>query len=178
MSWLTVVFLSFVFLVSCQVGPTRIREQTVNLDLKNAVVIDTRSHLDYASFHFSGSVHLQSSDYLLLKPGPVPKRIFDPDLEQTIERLARRGIHPQKKIILVSDDKSDPAEAKKWRWLLRQLGVSEISAMPFSKLKDRLGGRPPQASPERMPVWTVADANKITKKAEDCFASWNDSLCN
>lgn len=177
MGLFTSALLLMAFLVSCQIGPTRVREQAVNVDLKNTVIVDTRSALDYASFHFSGSVSLQSADYLILKPGLAQKRIFDPDLAQTIERLARRGLHPERKVIVISNDTDQQNEAKKWQWLLRRLGLTEVTIESFSALRNRLGGRPPQAQPERMPVWTVADENKIRQQAEFCFVNWDESLC-
>lgn len=164
-----------VFISACQSSPTRLREQAVNVD-QYTVLVDTRSALDYSSFHFSGSVHLHTSDYLLLKPGLNEKRIFDPDLAQTIERLARRGLHPQKKVILISDDK-DQTEAKKWQWLLQKLGLEKPVISFFTEQKNRLGGRPPRALPERMPVWTVKEANAIINQAEKCFVVWQESVC-
>jgi len=164
-----------VFVSACQSAPTRLREQSVNVD-QNTVLVDTRSALEYSSFHFSGSVHLHTSDYLLLKPGLNEKRIFDPDLTQTIERLARRGLHPQKKVILISDDK-DQAEAKKWQWLLQKLGLEKPVISFFSDQKSRLAGRPPRAQPERMPVWTVEEAGAIVSQAEKCFVLWQESGC-
>lgn len=116
--------LMVVFLGACQMAPTKIKTE-VGGPAENTVLVDTRSSLEFSTYHVSGSVHLNTSDFLILKNANTQQRQFDPDLEQTIERLAKRGISPDKKIILISN-KKDSEENQKWNWLLNKVEVKNV----------------------------------------------------
>ncbi len=156
-------------------------EESVNVFAENTVLVDTRNAFDYASFHIVGSVNLMTADFLILKNPLAKRRIMDPDLIQTIERLARRGISPAKKIILISQ-KADSDENKKWQWLLKNLQVEDVSLAGIEEFRKRYPNRQ-FAEPARAPVWnlqTSEDLQKefILKKAPDCFVKWSDKICN
>lgn len=168
------VLLSVLF--SCQSKPTLISEEPTNPLPKDIVLADTRSAFEFAGYHFSGSVSLRSEDFLILKDAKSQKRIMDPDIPQTIERLARRGISPLKSILLISD-KKDSIENKKWRWLLKQLDVRDVELVRFEDYREAHPNRIPQAPPERVPVWEVKDIAPILKKADQCFVKWSDEAC-
>ena len=104
------VLLSLVIL-SCQQKPTRISEESAQVFDSRVVLIDTRSALNYESFHIEGSENLLVDDFLILKNPKSKTRIFDPDLLQTVERLANKGIHPSKFILLIGD-KEDSIDNK------------------------------------------------------------------
>lgn len=170
-------FLILLFLFGCQMKPTVLKEESATPASEKEVLVDTRSALEYESYHISGSVSLRSEDFLILKNPKTQKRILDPDIPQTIERLAKRGITPLKKVILISQ-KKDSDENKKWTWLLNQFGIYKIETISFDDYRKTHPKRIPQAPPEREPVWSVENSEQILKKSEQCFVGWSDLFCH
>ncbi len=164
-----------IFLFGCQTKPTQIKDESGNRE-KNVVLVDTRSAFEFAGFHFSGSVNLNSESFLILKNPKTKKRILDPDIPQIIERLAKRGLSPLKSVILISN-KKDSIENKKWNWLLRKLEVQNITMMGFDEFRVLNKNRVPQAPPESEPVWGVVDTQVVLKNADQCFVGWSDENC-
>lgn len=173
--FLVAVFVGVAF-VGCQSKPTKVTEESGNRDSQNQVLVDTRTALEYESFHISGSGHLRSDDFLVLQNPKTKKRILDPDIEQIVERLARRGISPNREIVLLSD-RADSVENKKWNWLLLQLGVKNVVMMSLPIYRDIHKNRPPQSPAERAPVWTIERPQLIKAQAQQCFVAWSDEHC-
>jgi 3-mercaptopyruvate sulfurtransferase SseA len=165
-----------IWVASCKQAPTRIEEESVNNYNKNVVLVDTRPAFEFAIYHIPGSVNLNSVDFLILKNSKTKKRIIDPDLSQTVERLARRGISPLKRIILLAD-KSNSEENKKWNWLLVQLGVQDVVVLPIENYKKMNKNLVPQADAEAAPVWSLQNQELILKNADLCFVTWSDKNC-
>ncbi len=165
---------------ACQLKPTKSIEESANVFKTETVLVDTRSAFLYASAHVKGSVNLSSQDFLLLKNPLNKTRVFDPDLKQTIERLAKRGIHPSKKVLLMSDSK-DSVENKKWTWLLKLLEVDSIENTSFQAFRTQTKNAR-YAEPNSEKPWSLAlseDLQKefIIKKAPDCFVTWSPKKC-
>ena len=165
---------------ACQLKPTRSIEESANVFKTETVLVDTRSAFLYASAHVKGSVNLSSQDFLLLKNPLNKTRVFDPDLNQTIERLAKRGIHPSKKVLLLSDSK-DSAENKKWTWLLKLLEVDSIETTSFQDFR-KLTKNARYAEPNIEKPWSLELSEDlqnefIIKKAPDCFITWSPKKC-
>lgn len=176
-----IVALSLLILfVGCQSKPTKVIEETVNVFAKDTVMIDTRNAFDYASFHIEGSVNLSTNDYLILKDPRKKTYAMDPDLVQTIERLAKRGIIPEKKIYLIGKQ-ADSLENKKWQWLLKNLEVEDVVLVEFSEFRrDSKNVRYAQPKPER--PWYLKTSEEfqkefIVKKSKDCFVKWSEKQC-
>ena len=168
--------LMFFFLGACQMAPTKIKTE-VGGPAESTVLVDTRSSLEFSTYHVSGSVHLNTSDFLILKNANTQQRQFDPDLEQTIERLAKRGISPQKKIILISN-KKDSEENQKWNWLLNKVQVTKVELTSLDEYIKANAPIRPKPQPERNEAWPVENKSEILKQAATCFLNWNSSLCN
>lgn len=162
--------------VACQQAPTRIEEESTNNYAKNVVLVDTRPAFEYATYHVAGSVNLNSESFLILKNAKMKTRALDPDMAQTIERLAKRGISPLKSVVLISD-KANSVENKKWNWLFQQLDVKNVSMVPIEDYRKMNKNLVPQAEPEAMPVWEVRNQVNILKKADLCFVKWSDKNC-
>ena len=96
----------FLLVFSCQQKPTKVIEESAQVFKKNTVLIDTRSPLLFESFHIEGSQNLWWEDFVLLTNAKSKKRTFDPDLQQTIRRLALKGIHPEMTVYLINDQSS------------------------------------------------------------------------
>lgn len=173
------LFISLVA-VGCQNSATKVLEENVNVFGNNSVLVDTRSAFNYTSYHVPGSVNLNTADYLILKNPKTSLRILDPDIQQTIDRLAKRGINPNKRVILLSDT-ADSVESKKWRWLLRNIEVESVKLMTIAEFKKEYKTRP-FAEPKGENSWiltTSEDLQKefIVKQSKDCFVNWSDKLC-
>ena len=169
------VFAALLMLTACVPVATVVKEEVApNEQVVAPVLVDTRPNFQFTASHLPGSIHLESGDFIILKSAATKERIFDPDLQQTIERLAKRGISPLKKIILISD-KADSLENKKWTWLLNQLGVLNVTSVSLKFYVEK--NKPiPQAEPDPQAPWVLDNTSDITKKAADCFASWSE-LC-
>lgn len=177
-------FIVFVFLFSgCLPKPTKVIEQSVNVFEKNIVLLDTRNALSYASFHVEGSRNLLVEDFLILK-NPLAKkankkRVLDPDINQTIERLAHKGVSPDLKIFLIGDTKNS-VNNKKWKWLLSYLEIDDIYLYSLDEVKKMKSGRFTEA--DKQPAWILKSSVEyqnefIFKNAPSCFVEWSESKC-
>ncbi len=177
-SWVLVLMT----MVACKQAPTRVLDESAQVFEKKAVLIDTRNPFQYESFHIEGSQNLWSEDFLVLTNPKKKTRMLDPDLAQTVERLALKGIHPDKTIILLND-KADSVENKKWKWLLSYLEIKSIETRSLNDLKKSIKGQNNRfAQPEAQKPWkllTSEDFQKdlVYKKAPKCFLKWEPQLC-
>lgn len=177
---LLVVLFFLAAIVGCQSKPTKVIEETVNVFAKDSVMIDTRSAFEFASFHIEGSANLNTSDYLILKDPKKKSYVMDSDLKQTIERLAKRGISPEKKIYLIGNT-AESFENKKWQWLLKSLEVEDVVLVEFADFrKDSKNKRYAAAKSER--PWYLKTSEEfqkefIIKKSKDCFVKWSEKFC-
>lgn len=168
--------------MSCQQKPTKAISETAQVFEKKAVLIDTRNPFQFESFHIEGSQNLWSEDFLVLINPKKKTRILDPDLAQTVERLASKGIHPDKTIILLNG-KADAIENKKWKWLLSYLEIKNIELRSLNDLKKSSQGQNNRfAKPEPQKSWkllTSEDFQKdlVLKKSPQCFLSWSAKIC-
>jgi hypothetical protein len=115
-----------------------------------------------------------------LKNPKTKLRVFDSDLKQTIDRLAHRGITPEKKVILLSDTVAS-VESKKWKWLLKNLEVENVVIMTIAEFKQQHKTKP-YAEPQPEAVWELKTSENlqkefIIKKAKDCFVKWSEKIC-
>lgn len=167
---------------ACQQAPTKIAEESAQVFEKKAVLIDTRNPFIFESFHIEGSQNLWWEDFLILTQPKKRTRVLDPDLQQTVERLASKGIHPSKTIVLLND-RADAIENKKWKWLLSYLEIKNIELKSVSELKKSIKGQNNRfAKAEPQSPWkllTSEDFQKdlVMKKAQKCFLQWNEKSC-
>ena len=185
-----ILFTVLAFL-GCQQKPTSIIEQSVNIFKPRTVLMDTRTALDYQSFHIEGSVSLLTEDFILLK-NPMAnkrnqKRSLDPDLKAVVERLALKGISPELKILLIGD-KQYSISNRKWKWLLNNLEVSDVQLYSIDQVRKMNRGS--FAEPEKQIPWELRTSENFQKefilnKADQCFVriyknsnEWNSAYCN
>ncbi|MES2801144.1 MAG: rhodanese-like domain-containing protein [Bdellovibrionota bacterium] len=167
---------------ACQQKPTKILDESTHVFEKKAVLIDTRNPFQFESFHIEGSQNLWSEDFLILTNPKKKTRMLDPDLQQTVERLASKGIHPDKTIVLLND-KADSIENKKWKWLLSYLEIKNIELKSLNVLKKSIKGQNNRfAKAEAQTPWTLLTSpdfqkDLVLKKAPKCFLKWNDKIC-
>lgn len=167
--------------VACQQAPTKTIEETSNSIFKvKTVLVDTRDAFSYTSFHIPGSVNLVSNDFLVLKNPITKKYVLDSNLTETIDRLARKGVAPDRRIILLSTAKNS-AENKKWNWFLKNLGFEDIDMTSVDEFNAK-NKNARYLEPERADVWTLKLSEQlqqefIIKKGSDCFVKYSDKLC-
>ncbi len=179
-----IIYVLVVFLLACQQKPTKIIEESADPFEKNRVLLDTRSALDFASFHIEGSQNLLVEDFLVLT-NPIAakrlqKRVLDPDLAQIIERLANKGVTPDKVIMLIGEPRNS-LNNKKWKWLLSRLEVTDVrfaTIDEISKIKNGRFLKAEKMSPWQLKMSEVLQKELIYKKSADCFVGWNDKKCN
>ncbi len=177
-SLVLVLFLAW----ACQQKPTKVIDESAHVYEKKAVLIDTRNPFLYESFHIEGSQNLWWEDFLVLTNPKKKTRVFDPDILQTVERLASKGIHPDKTIVLLND-KADAIENKKWKWLLSYLEINNIELRSVSDLKKSLRGQNNRfALAEPQKPWKLLTSEDfqrdlVTRKAQKCFLKWNPKVC-
>lgn len=182
-----IVILLLVFAVGCQQKPTTALEESVDAFEPRTILVDTRSALDFASYHIKGSTNLLVEDFLILKnPLAKPqnqKRVFDSNLKNVVERLAARGIRPGKRIYLMGD-KRDSIDNKKWQWLLYNLEIDEIYLYSIDQIRKMRKGN--FAEIEKEEPWVLKSSPDFQKefvliKVNKCFADritkWNDKFC-
>lgn len=180
-----------VFFVGCQQAPTSVLEESVDVFEARTVLLDTRSPLEYTSFHIKGSTNLLIDDFVILKnPMAKPenqKRTFDPNLPGMIERLAHRGVHPGRKIILIGS-KKESIENKKWKWMLNSLDVNEVqlsSIEQMRKNKNRNFAEAEATNPWELRLSPDMQKELILNKTQRCFVEvypknkkWNAEYCH
>lgn len=177
---LSVVVLGFTF--GCQQAPTKSIEETSNSIFKTqTVLVDTRDAFLFQSFHIPGSVNLLTTDFLILKNPKQKKYILDPDLNQTVERLAKKGLSPDQHVILLGT-KKDSVENKKWNWLLKNLGFEYIELNSLDDYNNK-NKNARYAEPKRAEVWPLKLSEDlqnefILKKAADCFINFVEKKCS
>jgi len=179
LSFFAPLFLAAAF--GCQQKPTKTIEETSNSIFKMpTVLVDTRSSFLFESFHIPGSVNLVSNDFLVFKSAKPKRYVLDPDLTQMIERLAKKGVAPERKIILLGD-KKDSVENKKWNWLLKNLGFESIELTSVDEFNAK-NKNARFSDPERADGWTLKQSEElqnefILKKSQDCFVNYNSKKC-
>lgn len=172
---LIVALLFISAVVGCQQAPTTALEESVDVFAARTVLVDTRSALDFNSFNIKGSTNLLVDDFVVLQnPLAKPKnqkRYFDSNLKNMIERLARRGIHPSKKIILIGS-KKDSIENKKWKWMMNSLEISEVSLYSLDQVRKIRHGNFAEIEAEQPWELKLSEAEQkefILSKAQKCF---------
>lgn len=180
-----IYFTFFILILSgCQQTPTKIMQESIDPYGDRTVLVDTRSSFKYTSYHIEGSVNLESSSFLVIKNPKKRTHEMDTDLAQTIERLAKRGISPNKRVILLSD-RSDDVENKKWNWLLNRLEVLDVQKNSIEGFKKELAERkrvdrfaiPDSVDPWVLKLSPTLQDELILKKSQDCFVNWSETKC-
>lgn len=173
----------FGFLFSCQQKPTRTIEESVNVFDRPIVLLDTRRSLDYSSYHISGAKDLWWQDFVIVdaKTSNSRKRkyFFEKDMTALIERLANRGLSPEKTVYLIGY-KQDSTENKRWSWLLKLLDIQDVRLISMDAARKKFTGR--RAEPGVEKPWALKTSFEfqdefIIKKASECFIAFDDDKC-
>ena len=177
------IIFGLLFLTACQHKPTRALEESVNVFDRPVVLLDTRRSLDYASFHVSGAKDLWWQDFVTLDVKTMNARkrkyFFEKDMSPLIERLANRGVSPEKTVYLIGY-KQDSTENKRWAWLLKLLEIQDVKMISQEDARKKFPGRRADLVAER--PWKLKTSQEfqyefIHNKAQDCFMNFDDLKC-
>lgn len=174
------LFILLIFLSSCQLAPTKVVE-TVDQPLaknesiyinSNTIVIDTRTFYEYSTFHLPQSVSVQWTDFV--NPQNLPLGILKKDLEDDARRLARKGVGPNKLIVVVDKGTSGNGEGGRVVWTLLVMGlpIQKIRLASIDYFKNRWTTRQIGVLPSEAywPIQTQShwfsskEENRIVKK--------------
>ncbi len=119
------------FMASCTLAPTRLQKSEVILEKKtllpqqqDLIFIDARPRLEYSMGHVPGSISLRWEDFSQTKD---PYRgLLDTDYFGLARMLARRGISPEKKVIILGRGPAGQGEDGRLAWTLMTLGIFDV----------------------------------------------------
>ncbi len=174
------LLLALCFFEGCANLPTLVKDEVVTPSKKEErLLVDVRSELKYSGHHISGSVSLRTESFILLKSSLNKLRNIDTDLDQTAERLSKKGITPERKVLILFDSESE-IESKKWKWFFESAKFKSVDLQNIDEYRQQNPNRVPSEEPEAVPRWTLSDSVKsyILKHAESCFIEWNHKLCS
>ena len=137
-----------IFNFGCQTKPTVARE-TVSRSFggsqallgpialsEDVVIVDTRSSFDFLMARIPRSVSVNWSDYSEREPSQRgwPQK----DLFAAARRLARMGIAPDSKVVVLGQGLAGEGEEGRVAWFLAYLGIEDIRFGRFGSVKSRL----------------------------------------
>lgn len=173
-------------LTACQSKPTTALEESVNALANNTVIVDTRSPLQYESFHVEGAVSIRAEDFTILQNPKAAKRFrrwrMISDLDSIISDLARKGIHRNRRVILLAETENALSN-KRLEWLLKNLEVDDVRRQSIDDFMKTNSGR--YAYPKSQDVWRLRSSDLFQRefifdKSDRCFANpkrWKDGYC-
>ncbi len=103
---------------------------------EDVVVVDTRSSFDFSMARIPRSVSVNWSDYS--EREPAQRGWPQKDLFAAARRLARLGISPDSKVVVLGQGADGQGEEGRVAWLLAYLGVQDVRFGRFGSVKSRL----------------------------------------
>ena len=153
--------LSIAFLASCATPTKTSMSQERAFDAagalkpveitKETVVIDARPAFDYSTGHIPRSVPMNWSDFT--EPEPAQRGIIQHDTFGAARRLARSGITPASKVVVVGRGRAGGGEEGRVAWMLAYLGVPNVQFAALETLKPRLTNTPEANATESAAIW-------------------------
>ncbi len=130
-SLIAVCGLCLEFFTACTLAPTRLQNSDVILEKKtllpqqqDLIFIDARPRLDYSMGHVPGSISLRWEEFSQTKE---PYRgLLDTDYFGLARMLARKGISPEKKVIILGRGPAGLGEDGRLAWTLMTLGILDV----------------------------------------------------
>jgi thiosulfate/3-mercaptopyruvate sulfurtransferase len=189
-----VALLSLLVFAGCQSKPTVVRE-TVSRSFggsqallgpivvdESVVVVDARSSFDYSMARIPRSVSMNWADYSETEPNlrGWPQK----DAFAGTRRLARLGIAPDSKVVVLGYGAEGQGEEGRIAWMLAYWGVANVRFGRFGSVKARVttealpeaakssfdDGRsmqPPEKPTTAKPIWKPAIVNSLIASREE-----------
>jgi thiosulfate/3-mercaptopyruvate sulfurtransferase len=115
-----------------------------------SVIIDVRTPFEYSLAHIPNSVNVQWDEFS--EQGGNYKGKLQTDLFSITTRLARLGVDPEAKVLVVGQGLMGGGEEGRMAWMLTYLGVKQVSAIALSSLKARMINTT-QEQNKAAPIW-------------------------
>ncbi|MCB0391891.1 MAG: hypothetical protein KDD58_11405 [Bdellovibrionales bacterium] len=87
-------------------------------------VIDARSQFDYSLSHIPQSISLQWDEFS--RPGAIHRGLLNEDLFKVTRRLARKGLGPETKVIVLGNGLQGAGEEARLTWTLLYIGIKNV----------------------------------------------------
>jgi len=152
------ILILFIFLpfIGCQSPPTKVFESGQGAEKsgekipRDVLVIDARPAFEYAISHLPGSLNMRWED-LAQKTEPY-KGLLEKDLYFHARRLARYGISPKRKILMIGRGHQGKGEEGRLAWTFRVMGITNVTTKSIDAFSVPLTK---QESPpfESVPIW-------------------------
>ena len=163
---------------------TEVKSDFQNFKDDQVVYVDTRSALEYESFHIPGTVHLWWEDFLYSGSIKSNQKFFEPELKNLVRRLALKGVQPDKQLILIHN-KNDSSELLRWVWLFKKIKIENVQIKTLEHLKQNSKGQNrrfqeplAQETWNDLKGWNQAEyQDKVLKLATKCFVSFQADSC-
>ncbi|MCM2282858.1 MAG: rhodanese-like domain-containing protein [Bdellovibrionaceae bacterium] len=167
---------ALVGLAACASQPTRVGENesrqlqpatNVPVEVKLdewTVVLDARPAFDFTLSHIPRAIPIQWSDFT--QNEDAARGVLQKDLFALARRLARIGISPDSKVVVVGRGIGGEGEEGRVAWTLAYLGVKDVTAVPLSYFKGPLTsqvGTPPAP----VPIWKPAPVDDLLVTREE-----------
>jgi 3-mercaptopyruvate sulfurtransferase SseA len=147
--------------------PVQITPQTI--------VVDARPAFEYSTAHVPHSVPVSWSDYV--EAEPAQRGILQRDLFSAARRLARAGLGPDSKVVVLGRGLGGGGEEGRVAWMLSYLGIRDVQFAAIDSLKPRLTNEPEAQPPPGAPIWKpVPDESLTATKDEVMFAINHNGL--
>lgn len=125
-----------------QAGPLQVTPETT--------VLDARPAFEYSTGHIPSSISIQWSDFT--EPQPAQRGILQGDTFAIARRLARLGITPDTKVVVVGRGLQGHGEEGRVAWMLAYLGVRNVRFADLEAFKGNLTTLPSEP-PKNAPIW-------------------------
>jgi thiosulfate/3-mercaptopyruvate sulfurtransferase len=130
------------------------------------VVIDARPSFVFGFEHIPRAINLQWDDFSQAEPSQ--KGVLQSDLFSVARRLARLGISPESKVIVVGRGLHGIGEEGRIAWMLAYLGVSRVSMIDIQAVKGKLlhtdlSGTTAEGKPEAKYDENLTDQDKADR---------------
>lgn len=123
-------------------SPLQVTEETV--------ILDARPAFDYTTAHIPRSIPIQWSDFS--ERENAQRGVLQNDLFAIARRLARIGIQPTTKVVVVGQGLQGEGEEGRIAWMLAYLGIKDVRFADIKSFKGNLTTIAPDAS-KNAPIW-------------------------
>lgn len=157
--------LAFALLIlgsACSLAPTKARtdferkfdagelQAPVVIDA-NTIVLDARSSFEFSMAHIPQSISMRWTDFTQVEA--EARGVLQTDLYALARRLARYGIGPSTKVVVVGQGLGGKGEEGRLAWTLAYLGVTRVQFAPIDSLKARMTNSQDDPRVASVPQW-------------------------
>ncbi len=137
------IIVAGLFLVSCQLGPTKVVQQqdiqSAKISAKKllegpAVILDVRAPFEFNLSHVPGAINVRWEDFSQAQDRY--KGLLQKDLFSMARRLALVGIDPNTRVILLGKGSAGLGEEGRVAWTLKVLGVREVHTLVHTSYRE------------------------------------------